>query len=467
MMRTVLILSSEADDIQSMRTSLGKDFRVETAAETEEALKLIRSKHFDLLYADIHLLLEAQPDVGDPGFLASFLKLQPPPEIIVMTPPDRIRQAVKILKAGASEYITLPVVPDEVRLVADSAEQNLIQNYERMYLRDQFWRTDALDLIHTQNVAMRKVFEKVRSVAKTKAIVLICGETGTGKGVMAKLIHMHSNRCEAQFISVHCGAIPETLLESELFGHEKGAFTGALRKKLGKFELARGGTIFLDEIGTVSPASQVKLLQVLQDGTFSRVGGEEVITSDARIIAATNADLEQMSEEGRFRKDLYYRLNVFPIDLPPLRERIEDIPFLTAIFLKRLNLEHGKQITEVHPSVVAGFERYHWPGNIRELENLLERAYLLEATSQLTPESFPEELLRTDPSSAVVPIDTHMPLSPARKKAIEDFERRYLKELFIRNRGKVKYSADEAGITTRQLNKLMLKYDIRKEDFKS
>jgi DNA-binding NtrC family response regulator len=466
MMRSVLVISSTAGDIQSIHSSLGGDYRVDSVSGADQALRLLRNKHFDLIYADIDLLLHGVADVDNPEFLVPFFQVQPPPEIIVMTPPNHIRQAVKILKSGANEYITLPIVPDEVRLVADAAEQNLIQNYERMYLRDQFWRTDALDLVRTQNAAMRKVFEKVRSVAKTKAIVLLCGETGTGKGVMAKLIHMHSNRCEAQFISVHCGAIPETLLESELFGHERGAFTGALRKKLGKFELARGGTIFLDEIGTVLPASQVKLLQVLQDGTFSRVGGEEVITSDARIIAATNADLEQMSEEGRFRKDLYYRLNVFPIELPPLRERIEDIPFLTGIFLKRLNQEHGKHIAEVHPSVMAAFERYHWPGNIRELENLLERAYLLEVTAQLTPESFPEELLRTDPTSAVVPIDTKTPLAHARKKAIEEFERRYLKELFIRNRGKVKLSASEAGITTRQLNKLMLKYDIRKEDFK-
>jgi DNA-binding NtrC family response regulator len=466
MNRTVLIISSEADEIQSIRSSLGKEYRVESAPGMDAALDQLRNKHVDLVYADIHLLTSASADVGDPDFLGPFLRLRPPPEIIVMTPPSRIRQAVKILKAGASEYITLPVVPDEVRLVAESAEQTLIENYERMYLRDQFWRREAQDLVHTHNIAMHKVFEKVRSVAKTKAIVLLCGETGTGKGVMAKLIHMHSNRGDAQFISVHCGAIPETLLESELFGHEKGAFTGALRKKLGKFELARGGTIFLDEIGTVSPASQVKLLQVLQDGTFSRVGGEEVITTDARIIAATNADLEQMSEQGRFRKDLYYRLNVFPIELPPLRDRIEDIPFLTRMFLNRLNQEHGKHIADIHPGIMAAFERYHWPGNIRELENLLERAYLLEATPQLTPESFPEELMRTDPTSAVVPIDTQTTLSCARKKATEDFERRYLKELFIRNRGKVKQAADEAGITTRQLNKLMLKYNIRKEDFK-
>jgi transcriptional regulator with GAF, ATPase, and Fis domain len=265
---------------------------------------------------------------------------------------------------------------------------------------------------------------------------------------------------------VHCGAIPDTLLESELFGHEKGAFTGAIRMKRGKFELARNGTIFLDEIGTISPSAQVKLLQVLQDGTFNRIGGETELKTDARIIAATNADLAAMSEEGVFRKDLFYRLNVFPIDLPPLRERKEDISILSEQFLKKLNEKHGKNLDGFHPQVVGALQRYDWPGNIRELENLLERAYILETSKVLTPENFPAAFFETDSPATLMPIDTGMPIAQARQAAVEDFERQYLKKLFSKTKGKVNLAAKTAGISTRQLNKLMVKHGIRKEKFK-
>jgi transcriptional regulator with GAF, ATPase, and Fis domain len=313
---------------------------------------------------------------------------------------------------------------------------------------------------------MKKVYDKLKAVAPTKSTVLITGETGTGKGVIANLIHRHSNRKDAQFISIHCGAIPDTLLESELFGHEKGSFTGAVKRKLGKFEIASGGTIFLDEVGTITISAQIKLLQVLQEGIFQRVGGEDFKKSDARIIAATNVDLKKMCEDGIFRNDLYYRLNVFPIEVPPLRERIEDIPNLVEIFLTRLNKFYNKEISQVHPDVIDALACYSWPGNIRELENLIERAYILEVTSQLTPESFPKELFENSGHTGSVLLNTSMKLSYARQKAVESFERMYLVELLSQNKGKVKSSAEAAGITTRQLNKLMSKYSIKKEQFK-
>jgi transcriptional regulator with PAS, ATPase and Fis domain len=312
------------------------------------------------------------------------------------------------------------------------------------------------------------VFIKIRAVASTRATVLLIGETGTGKGLLARMIHMHSNRCDEPFISVHCGAIPETLLESELFGHEKGAFTGAVRKKLGKFEMARNGTIFLDEIGTITPPAQVKLLQILQDGTFSRVGGEEALQTEARVIAATNSDLAGMSGRGEFRKDLYYRLNVFPVEIPPLRLRKEDISQIVEVFLKKLRQRHEKDIHSVHPRVLKAFQNYPWPGNIREMENLMERACILETANVLTPASFPAGIFESDSAPpAVLATYDHLPLAEARRHAIEEFERQYLKELFIRTKGRVNRAAEDAGISSRQLNKLMVKYDIQKETFKA
>jgi transcriptional regulator with PAS, ATPase and Fis domain len=313
---------------------------------------------------------------------------------------------------------------------------------------------------------MRDVFIKIRAVAPTRSTVLLIGETGTGKGLLTRMIHMHSNRSDDSFVSVHCGAIPDTLLESELFGHEKGAFTGAVRKKLGKFEIARSGTIFLDEIGTITPSAQIKLLQVLQDGSFSRVGGEEVLHTDARVIAATNADLTAMIERDEFRKDLYYRLNVFPIEIPPLRARVDDISKIVEVFLKKLKQRYKKNVHSVHPHVLQAFKNYHWPGNIRELENLMERACILETTNILTPESFPTVLFESGDQHFMLPTEAHLTLADARRHVIEDFERQYIKELFARSKGRVNRAAEDAGISSRQLNKLMVKYGIQKESFK-
>ena len=293
------------------------------------------------------------------------------------------------------------------------------------------------------------------------------GDTGTGKGVVANIIHLNSKRRENQFIQVHCGAIPETLIESEMFGHEKGAFTGAIRRKLGKFEIANGGTIFLDEIGTITPSAQIKLLQVLQDRTYQRVGGDETLTTDVRVIAATNSDLKKMCDDGQFRRDLYYRLNVFPLEIPPLKDRLCDLPIFIDSFLKELNKFSSKEINGIHPLVLEAFNRYTWPGNIRELENLIERAYILETSEMLTPESFPGELFENDLNPVMVPATENMTLAQVRQKGIEEIERNYLKNTLTMHKGKIGKSAQAAGISTRQLNNLMNKFGLKKEQFKS
>lgn len=378
-----------------------------------------------------------------------------------------IREAVMAIKAGASDYLTYPVNPDEVNHITQSIYESIIMESELDYLRDRFWQEDSLEIVRTRSPLMKRLFDKVRSVAPTKSTVLLNGETGTGKGVLARLIHQHSNRKDGPFISVHCGAIPDTLLESELFGHERGAFTGAVRRKLGKFEIAQGGTIFLDEIGTITPSAQIKLLEILQDGTFHRVGGEERIEANMRVIAATNADLRKMCEAGQFRKDLYYRLNVFPLEIPPLKERMEDIGYIVEVILKKLNKFDLKEIHDIHPHVIDAFGNYPWPGNVRELENLMERAYILEESPILTPDSFPDELFTSNPSPVQVKPNISLSLADVRRTAIEQTERCYLKELLAVNKGRIKESAEAAGISARQLHKLMKKYDVRKEEFKA
>jgi len=466
-MKSLLIAVDDPGVVRSIQSMLKTEYRVESAPDKASALEILGRKRYDLMFVDLDLLTgNEDPANGVKTALDPFWKLYPSISVVVMTPPDRIRDAVSAVKAGASDFLTYPVSPEEVRHVTETIYESILLRSELDYLRDRFWKSESLALVQTRSPRMKSVFDKVRSVAPTKSTVLLNGETGTGKGVLARLIHRHSNRSEAQFISVHCGAIAETLIESELFGHEKGAFTGAVRRKLGKFEIAKGGTIFLDEIGTITPSAQIKLLQILQEETFQRVGGEEDITANVRVISATNIDLKQMCEDGLFRRDLYYRLDVFPIEIPPLRDRSEDIPHFAELFLKKLNQFNPKQIHGLHQEVMNAFTRYPWPGNIREMENLMERAYILETSSILTPESFPSELFENAAALPQVSIDPTAGLAEVRRCGIADIERNYLKEVLARNRGKINESAKAAGISTRQLHKLMQKYELRKETFK-
>jgi DNA-binding NtrC family response regulator len=466
-MRSILVVSKEQEVFHTIHACFHQGHRVDEAPNKDVAMEMLRKKRYDFVFIDVEILRESVPGNGYKAALQLLWHVYPTVEIIVMSSQEMIREAVMAVKAGASNYLTYPLNPDEAKYVTESVHESLIVQSELDYLRDQSWQSDSLEFVQTKSTVMKKVLDKVRSVAPTRSTVLLVGETGTGKGVLAKLIHRHSNRRDAPFINVHCGAIPDTLLESELFGHEKGSFTGAVRRKLGKFEIANGGTIFLDEIGTITPSAQIKLLQILQDRTFQRVGGEETIEADVRVIAATNTDLKRMCEEDKFRKDLYYRLNVFPIEIPPLTERVGDIPHLIEVFLKKMNRFNQKEIHSVHPQVLEAFRSYSFPGNIRELENLMERAYILETSFMLSPESFPSELFESEAPLASVSVDACLTLSEMRSKGVEDIERHYLKELLAQNRGKIKDSATAAGITTRQLHKLMKKYGIRKEEFKA
>lgn len=465
-MPIVLIASETKSAINSIESSLESDYIVEKVSDRNAALKFVAKRHPEFIFVDIDLLWENSEGLNYKEVLQHIWAISPASDVIIMSPKERIRDAVKALRAGASEYITYPIINEEVMHVIDNIREYSCMQTELDYLRDKFWASDSLEIIQTEHSSMKEIFEKIRLVAPTRTTVLVTGETGTGKGILAKLIHHHSNRKNDQFIQVHCGSIPDTLLESELFGHEKGAFTGAINRKLGKFEIANGGTIFLDEVGTLTPSAQIKLLQVLQEGIFQRVGGEETIEVDVRVISATNLEMKEACESGKFRKDLYYRLNVFSIEVPPLRERINDIPHFIDLFLKKLERTGQKNIHGVHPDVVRAFKCYPWPGNIRELENIMERAYILGKAPMLEQKDFPEEIVKSDIGTVSLDSDFLISLAEVRRKAVDIAENQYLRDLLTRCNGKIQESAIAAGITTRQLNKLMVKHNINKKEFK-
>lgn len=466
-MKAILVASRNESACRAIRATMGSEYKVEVTSSKDSGLEMFRKQHYEFLFMDVEMLAESAPDHSYKTALQPFWQIYPTTQVIVMSSQEQIREAVMAVKAGASNYLTYPIDREEIRYVTDSVYESLIMESELDYLRDRFWRKDSLEMVRTKTPLMKGAFDKVRSVAPTKSTVLLIGETGTGKGVIAKLIHQHSNRRDGPFIAVHCGAIPDTLLESELFGHEKGAFTGAVRRKLGNFEIARGGTIFLDEISTLTPSAQIKLLEILQEGTFHRVGGEATIEANVRVIAAANADLRNMCDQGLFRRDLYYRLNVFPIEIPPLRERVEDILHIVQVILERLTKFHSKEIHHVHQDVIKAFRNYTWPGNIRELENLLERAYIIEESSVLMPESFPSDLFAYKLSESLPDVNTAFTLAEVRRKGVEQLERCYLAELLSLNKGRIKDASQAADISSRQLHKLMKKYGLTKEQFKT
>lgn len=466
-MKKILVVTNRTEEARRLQNSLRPGYRITETRDIASALIALKNRRSDILFIDLDILRIGNPGLHFKSSFQEFWALYPSLEIIVLCHPDHLREAVKAVRAGANTYLTLPVDPEEARLVLESLFDYKRMELELDYFRRKSWHSGDMDIVQTRCANMHEVFEKIQSVAPTGSTVLLTGETGTGKSVLASLIHRHSTRRKAPFISLHCGAIPDALLESELFGHEKGAFTGAERRRLGKFEIASGGTVFLDEVGTISASAQIKLLQLLQEKTFQRLGGDETFEADVRVIAATNSDLRAMCDERLFRKDLYYRLNVFPIKIPPLRDRIDDIPILVQSMINKMNRTQQRRIRDVHVSVMQAFKRYAWPGNIRELENLMERASILETGTVLSPDSFPSELFDGQGMNIEQPMDEGLSLAEMRKQGMEQLERRYLEQLLLKHEGRIQSSAAAAGITTRRLHALLQKYDIRKERFKN
>lgn len=382
---TILVTEDNVSLCRGLRMGLEKcGHSVLTVYNGEEALERIKKNDIDILISDLKM-----PKMDGLALLKAVKNINPRIYVVIMTAFGEVQTAVGAMKAGAYDYITKPFSIDEIELLVKRIEdqQRLID--EREYLREEAKPKYDFQNMVGSSAKMQEIHELIGKVANTKASVLIRGETGTGKELVAVAIHSESMRRDKPLIKVACSALAETLLESELFGHEKGAFTGAIARRKGRFELADKGTLFLDEIGDVSASVQAKLLRVLQEKEFERVGGTKTIKVDVRLISSTNKDLEKAIQEGKFREDLFYRLNVVPIYLPPLRERKQDIASLAKRFLQGFRQETNKKITGFHPEAIEAMTNYDWPGNIRELENAVERAVVLSEEETILPEHLP------------------------------------------------------------------------------
>ena len=365
------------DDEESVRDSLYNWFiedgyRVECAEDAKKALSILESDAFDIILADIKM-----PGMDGLEMLKRIKSLRKNSIVIMMTAFATVDTAVQALKDGAFDYVTKPFDPDDLSHLIRNASKQISLTEENEILKEEIVSLENVEDLIGRSEAMKKVLQEIESVAQSNASVIITGESGTGKELVARAIHANSSRKFFPLVSVHCGALTESLLESELFGHEKGAFTGAVYNRKGRFEMADNGTIFLDEIATISPKMQVELLRVLETKSFIRVGGNKEISSDFRVICATNRDLKSMVEKGTFREDLFYRLNVVNINVPPLRERIEDIPLLVEYFIKKYCISMNKPLISIDSSALKHLEELSFPGNIRELENMIERAIVV------------------------------------------------------------------------------------------
>ena len=386
------------DDEESVRDSLYNWFiedgyYVECAENAKKALTILQSDSFDIILADIKM-----PGMDGLEMLKRIKSIKSDAIVIIMTAFATVDTAVQALKDGAFDYVTKPFNPDDLSHLIRNASKQISLIEENEILKDKVVSLENVEDMVGHSEAMQEVFRQIESVAQSTASVIITGESGTGKELVAKAIHANSPRKFFPMVSVHCGALTESLLESELFGHEKGAFTGAVYNRKGRFEMADSGTIFLDEIATISPKMQVELLRVLETKSFVRVGGNKEISSDFRVLCATNRDLKGLVEKGLFREDLFYRLNVVNINIPPLRERVEDIPLLIEYFIKKYCSSMNRPIIPIEPAALQRMESYAYPGNIRELENMIERAIVVGNGKKIMLKDLPLMKERSQPS---------------------------------------------------------------------
>jgi DNA-binding NtrC family response regulator len=440
----ILIVDDELIMRESLAGWLERDgHAVQTAASGEEAMEKLKQTHFDIFLVDIKM-----EGISGLEVLRRVKEGDPDAEVVMITAYGSIPSAIEAMKDGAYDYMLKPFDPNELGVLIEKIIQHQQQARENIYLKEQYKERTRFESMIGQSKPMQEIFDLVCAVAPMDSTILITGETGTGKGLAAKAIHTNSSRREGPFVTVNCGAIPEHLMESELFGYQKGAFTDAKRTKKGRLELAHGGTLFLDEIGEISMRMQIDLLRVLEDGVFYRVGGTQPIEADFRVIAATNRKLEAAIKEGSFREDLYYRLNVISFKMPSLNQRKEDIPLLAEHFLYRFAQETNKTINKISREAMDEMMLYDWPGNIRELENAIERAVVVGREREILPVD--------------LPIFCHELPPPIRANSLAEVEKAHIKQVLIENQWNIARSAKILEIDRSTLYSKIKRYEIAK-----
>ena len=454
-MATLLVVEDEAKMRRLLELNLSEDgYTVLTAADAETGLNTLRQEKVDLVVTDLKL-----PGMNGLEFLQAVKRTNAAVPVVLMTAYGTVETAVEAMKAGASDYVLKPFSLEEIRLILRKELDVHRLREENRSLREALGERYQFRNIVARSPKMQEVLATVERVAPTNSTVLLGGESGVGKDLIARAIHEHSRRSAGPFIKINCTAIPENLLESELFGYEKGAFTGANNAKPGKFELADKGTIFLDEIGDVPGSIQVKLLHVLQDREFERLGGTKTLKVDVRVLAATNQDLRAALEQGTFRQDLYYRLNVVPISIPPLRERKEEIPYLVDYFIARFARESGKPLSGITPTALRVLMDFHWPGNVRELENIIERAVALSTGTIIdVPDiRLDVSVARPAPTSAAAPF-------PPEGMTLEQYEDEIIRESLRRASGNKSQAARLLGLSRNALRYRLSKIGVADDE---
>ena len=452
-MDTILIVDDEKNYLVVLEALLRPEgYEIITADNAVDALRLVRESDLDLIITDMKML-----GMSGMELLEECKKLIPELPLIMMTAYGTIELAVEAIKKQAFDYITKPFKNEELKLTVIKALESYRLTKENRLLREALSERYNYGNIIGKSKSMLKIYDLINKVARSKASVLITGSSGTGKELIAKAVHYNSPRKDQPFISINCGALTETLLETELFGHEKGAFTGAIAMKRGRFELADRGTLFLDEVGEMPQALQVKLLRVLQEMEFERVGGTRTFRVDVRILAASNRNIKEDVTNGLFREDLFYRLNVMNLELPPLRERIDDIPLLVKHFIKKYRTENNKNRIELSPEAWKALYNYSWPGNVRELENVIERALVLNSGGAIMLDDLPEELTAEEAEFDVERfIPPNMPLSTT----LEKIEESLIRKALARCNNVQAHAAKRLGITKSLIQHKMKKYKI-------
>lgn len=444
----VLLVDDEKNTREGLARALRRSYDVLLAESGERALQWLRERNVDVVLSDVRM-----PGMDGMTLLQRIAGRNPPPIVILLTAYGTIETAVQAMKQGAYDFLTKPVDLDRLDILLQRALRERAMEMENRKLKEQLDARFGLDEIIGQSPAMQEVFDTIRQVAPTRATVLIQGESGTGKELVARAIHRLSPRSRGPFVAVHCAALSQNLLESELFGHEKGAFTGAVEQRIGRFEWADGGTLFLDEVSEIDPSIQVKILRVLEERQFERVGGQETISVDVRLVAATNRDLKKLVEEGRFREDLFYRLYVVVVQLPPLRERASDIPLLVNHFVKQFAQSHGKTIESITPEAVDILAAYSWPGNVRELKNVVERMVVLTRGAKLTARDIPASIKEHS--------SKHATLTATGDLSLEEAEKRLILHALKMQNGNRTRAAAQLGISRRTLHRKLNAYGLR------